>query len=73
MKIKTLPEIHTDGMDALKKVLGPVDMIRFIQMFDHGRGDYTKERKQWLSNDLDEICNEIREMQKAGKTASGSE
>jgi len=22
--------------------------------------------KQWLSNDLDEICNEILEMQKAG-------
>jgi len=53
--------------------IGPVDMIRFIQMFDHGRGDYTKERKQWLSNDLDEIYNEIREMQKAGKTVSGSE
>jgi len=28
------------------------------------QGDYTKERKQWLSNDLDEICKEIQQMQK---------
>lgn len=73
MKVKTLHEIHDEGIAALRKTLGPVDMIRFIQMFDHGKGDYTKERKQWLSNDLDQIYNEILEMQKAGKTASGSE
>jgi len=45
MKTKTLHEIHTDGMDALNKALGPVDMIRFLQMFDEGTGDYTKELK----------------------------
>jgi len=28
------------------------------------QGDYTKERRQWLSNDLDEICKEIQQMQK---------
>jgi hypothetical protein len=63
MKVKTLHEIHDEGINALLKTLGPVDMIRFIQMLDHGKGDYTKERKQWLSNDLDEICNEIQQMQ----------
>jgi hypothetical protein len=42
-------------------------------MFDHGCGDYTKERNQWLSNDFDEIFNEIREMQKLAETVSGSE
>ena len=73
MKEKILHEIHDEGINALIKTLGPVDMIRFIQMFDHGKGDYTKERKQWLSNDLDQIYTEILEMQKAGKTASGSE
>jgi hypothetical protein len=35
-------------------------------MFDHGKGDYSRERKQWLSNDPDEICTELLEMQKAG-------
>jgi len=64
MKVKTLHEIHDEEMNALLKPLGPVDMIRFIQMFDHGKGDYTKERKQWLSNDLDEICEEIQQIQK---------
>ena len=68
MKMKTRHEIHTEGMDALLKTLGPVDTIRFIQMFDHGKGDYTKERKQWLSNDLDEICKEIQQMQNQSRT-----
>jgi hypothetical protein len=61
--VKTLHEIHDEGLDALRKTLGPVDMVRFIQMFDHGRGDYTRECKQWITNDLDEIYNEICEMQ----------
>ena len=64
MKTKTLHEIHTEGMDALLKALGPVDMIRFLQMFDEGKGDYTKERKEWLKKDLHEISQEIREMKK---------
>ena len=73
MKVKTLHEIHDEGIDALRKTPGPVDMVRFIQMFDQGKGDYTKERRQWLSNDLDEICNEIFAMQKQAKTVSDSE
>ena len=45
MKEKILHEIHDEGINALIKTFGPVDMIRFIQMFDHGKGDYTRERK----------------------------
>ena len=73
MKVKTLHEIHDEGIEALIKTLGPVDMVRFIQMFDHGTGDYTKERKQWLSNDSDEIYREILEMQNQAKPSPGSE
>ena len=51
-------------MDALLKVLGPVDTIRFLRMFDEGEGDYTKERKAWLKEDVHEISREIREMKK---------
>jgi hypothetical protein len=72
MKEKTLQEIHDEGIDALCKALGPVDMIRFIQMYDQGKGDYTKERKQWLSNDLYKTYIEIFEMQKLAETDSGS-
>ncbi|GAB6283988.1 MAG: hypothetical protein STSR0009_01870 [Methanoregula sp.] len=64
MKAKTLHEIHTEGMDALLKTLGPVDRIRFLTMFDEGHGDYTKERKTWLKKDLHEISCEIKEMKK---------
>ncbi len=64
MKIKTLHEIHTEGMDALLKALGPVDMIRFLQMFDEGKGDYTQERKTWLKKDLHQISEEIKDMKK---------
>ena len=51
-------------MNALVKALGPVDTIRFLQMFDEGGGDYTKERKAWLKKDVHEISREIREMKK---------
>jgi hypothetical protein len=64
MKTKTLHEIHTEGMNALNKALGPVDMIRFLQMFDEGTGDYTNERKTWLKKDLHEISQDIKEMKK---------
>ena len=50
---KTLNEIHKQGIDALVKELGPVDAVRFLQIYDSGSGDYTKERKQWLENDPD--------------------
>lgn len=58
------------GWILLRSIPGPVDIVRFIQMVDQGTGDYTKERKPWLRNDRDEICNEIYEMQKRAKTVS---
>ena len=44
----TQNEILTKGYKALVDALGVVGMLRFIQHFDPGRGDYTKERHQWL-------------------------
>jgi hypothetical protein len=35
-------------------------MVEFIQQFDSGYGDYTKERHNWLDKlTIEEICNEI--------------
>ena len=59
MKVRTLNEIRKRGIEALAKALGPIGMIRFIQSFDLGKGDYTKERFQWLEQDMDEIIDEI--------------
>lgn len=48
-------EIRTVGMQALREVLGSVGMVRFIQQFDPGYGDYTKERQDGPDEDFDEI------------------
>ena len=59
MKAKTINEIRKDGFEILAKSLGPIEMVRFIQSFDMGRGNYTKERSQWISENLDEIFKEM--------------
>lgn len=61
MKAKTISEIRREGLEVLAKVLGPIGMVRFVQSFDLGRRDYTKERSQWLSESLDDIFKEIKE------------
>ena len=41
--------IRQKGIEALTDALGPLGMIKFIQQFGGGRGDYTKERKELLA------------------------
>lgn len=33
------------GMEALSKALSPVDVARFLRLYDKGSGDYTEERE----------------------------
>ena len=44
----TLDQIKIEGIKALERHLGPDGMIRFLQQFETGWGDYTKERHKWL-------------------------
>lgn len=44
----TLYEIRTIGFEALLRELGPAGAIRFIQQYEAGRGDYTRNRKKLL-------------------------
>jgi hypothetical protein len=44
----TLDEIRRKGLDALRRELGPSGMIRFLQQFETGNGDYSKERRKWV-------------------------
>ncbi|MCD8130825.1 MAG: hypothetical protein LUE16_06030 [Lachnospiraceae bacterium] len=37
-------EVRNVGFSALKDALGPVGTVQFIQQFDLGYGDYTKEK-----------------------------
>jgi len=49
--LRTTPtRIREQGLDALVKALGPVDMARFLQQFELGSGDYTRDREEWLKD-----------------------
>lgn len=52
----TLDEIRQKGLEALRRELGPVGMIRFLQQFETGRGDYARERHAWVDRtSLDQL------------------
>jgi len=65
--MKTISEVRKEGIQALTKSLGPVDMARFIQSFETGSGDYTKERHEWLPDNLDEVKTDLLDRQKKRK------
>lgn len=49
------------GLEALAKALGPIGMVRFLQQFDTGEGNYTKERNLWLKDvDVKTAIEEIK-------------
>jgi hypothetical protein len=56
----SLDEIRTTGMQVLARELGPVGLVRFIQMFERGEGDYSRERHDSLpARDAADIGKEI--------------
>lgn len=44
----TSDQIRRAGLRALSRELGVVGMVRFLQQFDAGSGDYSVERHSWL-------------------------
>lgn len=61
-------QIRKAGLAALAKSLGPAGMARFIQQYDIGTGDYTKNRNNWHDNmSLDEILQGINKVRKDSK------
>lgn len=58
-------EVQLAAYQSIHKQLGAVGLIRFIQQFEPGRGDYTKERNELLGNptvdelfDMIEMCSD---------------
>lgn len=47
-KVLTLPEIRQQGLEALAQKLGPEGMLRFLQQFEPGHGDYSVDRHRLL-------------------------
>jgi hypothetical protein len=41
-------ELNQKAKAILIRELGPVDDARFIQQYEEGTGDYTRDRHQWL-------------------------
>ena len=48
-------EIRNVGIKALQEALGPVGMVKFMQQYDMGYGDYTKEKQNRQDISLEEI------------------
>ena len=58
----TLNEIQRTGLEVLSRELGPVGMVRFLQTFETGEGDYSQQRHDWLDNQkVEDIVRRIRE------------
>jgi hypothetical protein len=69
----TPQQIREAGMEALSRELGVVGMIRFMQQFEMGKGDYSRERHQWLDrysvNDITKLLHEKKATYRRKKTA----
>jgi hypothetical protein len=45
----TQNEIYYQGLEALRERLGRAGMVRFLQQFETGQGDYARERQGWVN------------------------
>ena len=60
--VRELEKIRRDGLKALKDKLGVEGMIKFLQMYSDGKGDYTEERREILKNlDKEDLRKYLRE------------
>jgi hypothetical protein len=63
---RTLEQIRLIGLEALSRDLGPVGMVRFLQQFEIGHGDYSTERHEWLDQlTVEEALEQIKRHRKA--------
>lgn len=64
MKEMTSEQIRSHGLEALRRELGVVGMVRFLQQFSNGEGDYSVDRHQWLDNlSREEVLAQIHALQ----------
>jgi len=64
----TTEQIRNRGLEALKQELGVVGMVRFLQQFTNGEGDYSVDRHLWIDTlSREEILAQVRELQQGIK------
>ncbi len=65
---KTPEEIRSKGLSVLKRELGVAGMIRFLQQFDRGSGDWATERHEWADSltwdDIKKAAGKLRRYKK---------
>ena len=65
IRTMTLEEIRLTGLEALAQALGPVGLVRFLQQFETGRGDYTAQREKLLGRkSVKELSAELEKLRK---------
>ncbi|MBL7200013.1 MAG: hypothetical protein ISS56_07690 [Anaerolineae bacterium] len=64
----TQEEIRLAGLRALSRELGTVGLVRFLQQFEIGHGDYTTERHEWLDGDT--VQSVVKQIRERGETVS---
>jgi hypothetical protein len=55
INLNSIMEIWQIGLQALEDALGPVGMTKFIQQYDNGYGDYTKEKYKQPDLTIEEV------------------
>jgi hypothetical protein len=57
-------QIRLRGLEVLYRELGPAGLIRFLQQFESGEGDYSVERHKWLgAYSLEDLLNDLKQSQ----------
>ncbi|MEI8121264.1 MAG: hypothetical protein WCI20_04385 [bacterium] len=60
-QILAIDRIREKGFKALTRELGTAGMVQFIQQFQGGRGDYTKERHKTIGHlTMEQLAAEFR-------------
>ena len=68
----TLDQVRRAGLDALARELGPVGMVRFLQQFETGVGDYSAERHALIGSENVALLGErIRQARPQGNLSNG--
>ncbi len=69
MTITTDPRlIRKKGLEALMKALGPGGMMRFLQQYGNGEGDYSKQRARLQNGEtVKSLMKKIQKRRNAGE------
>jgi hypothetical protein len=60
INLNNIMEIRRVGLQALEDALGSVGMTKFIQQYDNGYGDYTKEKYKKPDLTIEEVDKLLR-------------